>query len=413
MRRATSSPSSASGTASPSPRSWGAKMRAPPFRPPWWPESEPWPPENSQWRGRGQWGAGGPWSYGAPWRRHRGRFMWRFGCFFGLAIAFVTAAIALGVWLVAVALGLNAVSHPIRLFAVGALAVGFIAALFVGRAFRRFASPVGELVEAAGRIEEGDYGARVRERGPREVRTLVRAFNAMSARLEATDHERRTFVADVSHELRTPLSVIRGQVEAIAEGVYPADEEHLAPIQEATVALEQLVDDLRTLALTESGSLTLARESVDLAVLANESAASFRATADAAGVSLQVEASPDPPTVSADPARIRGVLGNLLANALRHTPAGGTVTLAVRRSEALAPGGSAGQVDVAVTDTGSGISAELLPHVFDRFVKGEGSSGSGLGLAIARDLVAAHGGAIEAQSVPGGGTTIRFWLPVG
>lgn len=344
---------------------------------------------------------------------HRGRFMWRFGCFFGLAIAFVTAAVALGVWLVAVALGLNAVSHPIRLFAVAALAVGFVAALFAGRAFRRFASPVAELVEAAGRIEEGDYGARVRERGPREVRSLARAFNAMSARLEATDHERRTFVADVSHELRTPLSVIRGQIEAIAEGVYPADEEHLAPIQEATRALEQLVDDLRTLALAESGSLTLAREPVDLAVLANESAAAFRVTADAGEVTLRVEAAPDLPPVSADPARIRGVLGNLLANALRHTPAGGMVTLAVRRSEAGPPGAPGTRVEVAVTDTGSGISAELLPRVFDRFVKGEGSSGSGLGLAIARDIVAAHGGTIEAQSDPGGGTTIRFWLPVG
>ena len=383
-------------------------MRAPPFRPPWWPEGEPWPPSGS-----GQWSGGGPWGYGGPWRRHRGRFMWRFGCFFGLAIAFVTASVALGVWLVTVALGLNAVSDPVRLFAVAALVVGFLAALVAGRAFRRFASPVGELVEAAGRIEQGDYGGRVRERGPREVRSLARAFNAMSARLEATDHERRTFVADVSHELRTPLSVIRGQIEAIAEGVYPADEEHLAPIQEATRALEQLVDDLRTLALAESGSLTLAREPVDLVVLAHESVAAFRATADAGDVTLRVEATPDLPTVSADPARIRGVLGNLLANALRHTPAGGTVTLSVRRGHATAPEAPGERVEVAVTDTGSGIPAELLPRVFDRFVKGEGSSGSGLGLAIARDIVAAHGGTIEAQSVPGGGTAIRFWLPVG
>jgi signal transduction histidine kinase len=339
--------------------------------------------------------------------------MWRFGCFFGLAIAFVTASVALGVWLVTVALGLNEVSDPVRLFAVAALVVGFLAALVAGRAFRRFASPVGELVEAAGRIEQGDYGARVRERGPREVRSLARAFNAMSARLEATDHERRTFVADVSHELRTPLSVIRGQIEAIAEGVYPADEEHLAPIQEATRALEQLVDDLRTLALAESGSLTLAREPVDLVVLAHESVAAFRATADAGGVTLRVETTPDLPTVSADPARIRGVLGNLLANALRHTPAGGTVTLSLRRSEATVAPAPEERVEVVVTDTGRGIPAGLLPRVFDRFVKGEGSSGSGLGLAIARDIVAAHGGTIEAQSVPAGGTAIRFWLPVG
>ncbi len=363
----------------------------PPFRPPWWPEGEAWPPV-----GRG------------PWRMHRGRFMWRFGCFFGLAIAFMTAAVALGVWLVAVALGLNAVSNPVRLFAVAALVIGFIAALFAGRAFRRFATPVGDLIEAAAQIEEGDYATRVRERGPREVRSLARAFNAMSARLEATDRERRTFLTDVSHELRTPLSVIRGQIEAIAEGVYPADEEHLAPIHEATRALEQLVDDLRTLALTESGSLTLDREPVDLAVLANESAAAFRAAADAGDVRLRVEAAADLPPVSADPARIRGVLGNLLANALRHTPSGGTIRVSVKPVGDGVPGSPDGRVEVAVSDTGTGIPAELLPHVFDRFVKGARSSGSGLGLAIARDVVAAHGGTIEARSEAGNGTTIRF-----
>ena len=389
-----------------------------PSRPPWWPEGEPWPPaEGGSWRGGGPWRANGPWAGGpwmaGPWGRHSGGFMWRFGCFFGLAIAMLTAIVALGVWLISVALGLDAVFHPVRLFAVAVLIVGLIAALGIGRAFRRLATPLGDLVDAAGRIEEGDYGARVRERGPREVRSLARAFNAMSARLESTDRERRTFLADVSHELRTPLSVIRGQVEAIEDGVYPADEEHLAPVREATAALERLIDDLRTLALAESGSLTLAREPVDLGVLAHESLAAFRATADAAGVALRVEAPTDLPSVRADPARIRGVLGNLLANALRHTPSGGTVTLVVGAGATSQGSGTRPErVEVTITDTGPGIAPELLPRVFDRFVKGEGSAGSGLGLAIARDVVAAHGGTIEAESEPGKGTTIRFWLPL-
>jgi signal transduction histidine kinase len=337
--------------------------------------------------------------------------MFRFGCFFLVAIVVLTAVIASVVGLVAAAAGAPA-THPFRDFAIAALVVGFVLFVGLGGAFRRFASPVGDLVDAAGRIEQGDYGARVPERGPREVRSLARAFNAMSARLEATDRERRTFVADVSHELRTPLAVIRGQVEAIGEGVYPADEEHLAPIVDATRTLEQLVEDLRTLALAEAGSLTLAREPVDLAELAHESAAGFQSAADGSGIELNVNAAGDVPNVSADPSRIRSVLGNLIANALRHTTSGGRVTVRVAPIEAATAAAGTGWVEVAVTDTGSGIAAELLPRIFDRFVKESGSPGSGLGLAIARDIVTAHGGAIAAESESGRGTTIRFRLPV-
>jgi signal transduction histidine kinase len=342
---------------------------------------------------------------------YRGPFMFRFGCFFFVAIAILITIIAAVLGLIAAAIGATPATHPVRIVAVAALIVALVITVGIGRAFRRFATPVGDLVEAAGRIEHGDYGARVPERGPREVRSLARAFNAMSTRLEATDRERRTFLADVSHELRTPLSVIRGQVEAIDEGVYPADAEHLAPIADAIRTLEQLVEDLRTLALAEAGALTLAREPVDLVELANESIATFRAAADTAGVTLRVDASGEVPAVSADPARIRGVLGNLIGNAVRHTPRGGDVTILV----AGAPGGSANDgpklVETAVIDTGSGIAPELLPRVFDRFVKDPGSVGSGLGLAIARDIVTAHGGTIVAESTVGSGTTIRFRLP--
>jgi signal transduction histidine kinase len=337
--------------------------------------------------------------------------MWRFGCFFVAALAMLIVVVAAVAWLVAVALGVDIASEPARALAIGLLLVGFVLVLGVGRGARRFFGPVRALVEAAGRIEEGDYGARVPERGPREVRSLARAFNAMSARLEATDRQRRSFLADVTHELRTPLSVIRGQIEAIQEGVYAADEEHLAPILDATRALEQLVEDVRTLALAESGSLTLAREPVDLSVLTSESVAAFRAAADAAGVTLEADVPSDLPPVDADPVRLRGVLGNLVANALRHTPAGGAITVGLH-AVAGPPDRDAETVEVAVHDTGRGIPAELLPRVFERFAKASDSPGSGLGLAIARDVVAAHGGTIVAESEPGHGTTIRFTLPV-
>jgi two-component system sensor histidine kinase BaeS len=199
--------------------------------------------------------------------------------------------------------------------------------------------------------------------------------------------------------------MIEGQLAAIEDGVYPADGEHLAPIHAQVRAIEQLIDDLRTVALAEAGSLTLSREPTDLGVLADEAVADFRARADAAGVALTVDAEPDAAVVSAEQARIRQVLANLLDNALRHTPAGGSVRVAVR------PVGD--WVAVTVADTGSGIPPELLPRVFDRFVKGDGSVGSGLGLAIARELVEGHGGTISVQSASGAGTTISFRLPVG
>jgi two-component system sensor histidine kinase BaeS len=279
-----------------------------------------------------------------------------------------------------------------------AVAIGFAV-----RSVRRVVSPLSGLIAAAGRVEAGDYSARVRERGSPELRSVARAFNAMTAQLRENEARRRSFLADVTHELRTPLAVIRGQAEAIADGVYPGDAEHLAPIIEAARALEVLTEDLRTLALSEAGALALAREHVDLAALAHDAAAAFQARAEAAGVALTASAADDVPPADADPVRIRGVLANLLANALRHTPSGGAVRVAVR------PSGD--RVEVSMTDTGEGIQPELLPHVFDRFVKGPGSMGSGLGLAIAWDVVAAHGGTIGIESEPGSGTTVRIELP--
>jgi signal transduction histidine kinase len=222
----------------------------------------------------------------------------------------------------------------------------------------------------------------------------------MSARLKASDEQRRGFLAELAHEFRTPLTVIRGQAEAIADGVYPGDSAHLSPILDATETLDRLVEDLRTLVLTDAGNLVLHKEPTDLGALAADTVESFKTQAEAAQVTLTAEVADNLPPVEIDPARIRSVLGNLLSNAIRHTPAGGSVKVAA--------GGSGDEVTVTVADTGQGIPPELLPHVFERFVKGADSPGSGLGLAIAHDIVSAHGGKLEIESAVGSGTSIRL-----
>jgi two-component system sensor histidine kinase BaeS len=339
-------------------------------------------------------------------RHMSGRFVRRMGCLFFLFFLFAVALATLAVWAVLTALGVIFAGEGARLIAIGGLVLGFFGLMALGRGFRHLVAPVGELIDAVGRIEAGDYEVRVRERGPREVRSLGRAVNAMAARLSASESRRRTFLADVTHELRTPLTVIRGQVEGVIDGVYPADKDHLEPILEETRVLERLVEDLRTLTLAETGSLTLAREPVDMPELVADVVATFQASAQASGVQLRVDVAKDVPTASIDPLRIRGVLVNLLANALRHTPAGGTITVSAARVDA----GHA--VRFQVHDTGTGIPADLLATVFDRFVKDPESRGSGLGLAIARSVVEAHGGTIEVASPPGQGTTFTFTLPI-
>jgi signal transduction histidine kinase len=295
-----------------------------------------------------------------------------------------------------------------RLLGIGVVILGLLAIAGSGRTFRRVAFSLDELSEAADRVEHGDYTTRVSVplTGPRPMRDLARSFNEMVTRLEADEAQRRRLLADVSHELRTPLTVVQGNIEAMLDGVHEADEAHLAAILEETRVLGRLVDDLRTVALSESGSLPLHREPTDVAVLATEVAGSFRSAAEIVGVTVETEVDDDLPLLDVDPVRTREILTNLVANALRYTPRGGAVTLRA----ALEPGGT--RVRLSVHDTGSGIAPDLLPHVFDRFWKSPESRGSGLGLAIAKNLVEAHGGQIGAASESGAGTTIWLTLPV-
>ena len=277
---------------------WRGRGWGPPDgrRPRWWPENEPWPPAD-----------------GAPWRRMRRRFMWRIGCGFLLFILLVASLIAFVAWL------LGEVFAGGALVWLGAAVLVVLLLVVVGRLFRRASAPVGDLIEGAGRIEAGEIGTQVPERGPAEVRSLARAFNAMSSRLADNERARRTLLADVSHELRTPLTVMQGTLEGVLDGVYPADEAHLRPVLDETRVLSRLIDDLRTLSLSEAGALRLHREPTDLRALLTDVVASHRAVADEAGVRLDLEVGELAP-ISIDPSRIRQVMTNLVANALRFTP---------------------------------------------------------------------------------------------
>jgi two-component system sensor histidine kinase BaeS len=295
-------------------------------------------------------------------------------------------------------------SGDVRLLVgVAAFTLFFTGIWLVGRSVRRMFGPIGDVLEAADRVAGGDYSVRVTARGPGEVRRLGRTFNEMTARIEASDQQRRRLLADVTHELRTPLAVIQGNLEGIADGVYPADDERVGAVLEETRLMARLLDDLQTLSTAEAGALQLTREATDLRELALEVTSAFAPQATAAGIRLA--SSPAGVTeTTADPFRLRQVLENLVANALRVTPRGGDVTIAVARDER--------EAEIAVTDTGPGIPKQELATVFDRYTRSADSGGSGLGLAIARSLVEAHGGTITAARAPAGGTTMRVRLPL-
>jgi two-component system sensor histidine kinase BaeS len=372
-------------------------------RPPWWPQDEPFPPE-------GGWG---------PWRGMRRRFVRRM-LVGALVIVLVLSAIAAVVGTIVARMTSGNTEGPWhggRFYPFGPLfLLGVVITLvLVVRAVRRRTAPVGEVMEGVGRVASGDLTARVEVRGSGDDRRLAGAFNRMVERLESDEARRRELLADLAHELRTPLAVIRGNVEAMLDGLYPVDPAHLRTVLDETDVLARLLEDLRTLSTAEAGALVLHREPVEVRALIDDALAAFGAQADERSVSLRPVVPDGLPAIDVDPVRITEVLANLLQNALRHTPAGGSVEVAATED---AVSSSASDVEgsraivVTVTDTGPGIPPELQPHVFDRFVRGPDSGGSGLGLAIAKSLVDAHGGSIRAENAPGGGTVVRLRLPI-
>ncbi|MEO8484024.1 MAG: HAMP domain-containing sensor histidine kinase [Acidobacteriota bacterium] len=352
--------------------------------PPWWPREEPWPPRNRR----------------AIIEARRARFVRRSGWFSFLPLWGL-------LWLVGSTLRWDNGHGGGFGGGVQLLLLCAVAAAVMAVAVRRMAVPVADIVSAADRIAQRDYRVRVNvpQHGPAWVGDTARAFNAMAQELEAQDTARRQLMADIAHELRTPLAVVQGTLEGLIDGVYPRDDDRLQGLLEDARVLARLVDDLGTLATAESGAFALVREPVDVLALANDVAASLAVRARELGITLRVGLPPvaEIEPIAIDPVRIREVLTNLVANALRYTPRGGDVAIAVTALTRA--------VELRVTDTGSGISAEELPRIFDRFYKGAGSSGSGLGLTIARRLVEAHGGTIRAESQAGVGTTIVVSLP--
>jgi signal transduction histidine kinase len=276
-----------------------------------------------------------------------------------------------------------------------------------------------EMIAAARRMAAGDLSARVPRSNEREIAELADAFNAMASRLEVAfarqrelEEARQGLIASVSHDLRTPLASLRVMVEAIADGV--ADDpatvrRYIAAMERETVSLGKLIDDLFEIARLDAGQVTLKLEPSPIATLVLETLESMNAQAARQGIVLRSNVDWAVPPVMIDPDRIQRVLYNLIQNAIRHTPADGSVVV-----EVLDRGTD---VQVNVCDTGEGIAAADLPHVFDRFYRGDkarsrdNGGGAGLGLTIARRLVETHGGRIWVAQPPEGGSVFSFTLP--
>lgn len=282
-----------------------------------------------------------------------------------------------------------------------AVLVAVVIALALGALlFFQLTAPMRQLTAATHAVAAGDLGQRVAVRSRDELGDLAVAFNTMAAHLAASEGQRRQLVADIAHELRTPLSVMQANLEAMQDGILPTDVEQLASLHEETLLLSRLVADLRLLSVVEAGQLKLEWAESDLGELMSRAAERLRPAAAAKGVDLITEIAPDASRVWVDSDRFTQMIGNLVDNALRYTPQGGQIELAVGWSSK--PGQERRPI-ITITDTGSGIAPEDLPHVFDRFYRGDksrsrASGGSGLGLAIVKQLAEAHRGKVWAES---------------
>ena len=290
------------------------------------------------------------------------------------------------------------------------LAAGFAGILLVSLLSRRILAPVRGLTSAARRLGQGDLSQRVSATGRDEIGQLGRTFNSMAQGLENAEQRRKSLMADVSHELRTPLSNVQGYLEAIRDGVAQPDSRTIDIIHQQVLHLTRIVEDVRLLALAEAGALPLRIEPDSLEEVLRGSVEAFGPRAEAGDVSISLNISSDPPLVFMDRTRIAQVVGNLLQNAVFHTPQGGQVTLS---AEVL----DSDRARVTVADTGKGIPEEDLPLVFERFYRVDPSrarttGGGGLGLTIAKQLVEAHGGIIHVESTPGEGSRFVFDLPL-
>jgi len=300
-----------------------------------------------------------------------------------------------------------AVNEILTVAAVAAFAAAVAVSSFTAR---RIVDPIRAMMQASQRIAAGDYHERVQVPGQDELGALARAFNQMAETLEQTEERRLELIGDVAHELRTPLSSIKGLMEGLVDGVMAAEPTTFLLVQREVARLQRLVYDLEELSRVEAGQVSLDLSPIAPADLIRAAADRLRSQFEDKGVSLRLDIPAKLPQVRADSGRIIQVLLNLLGNALQYTPSEGQVTVRARREGR--------EMVMAVQDSGMGISAEHLPHIFERFYRVDKSrsrtgGGSGIGLTIAKHLVEAHGGRIWAASPgPGQGSIFTFTLPI-
>lgn len=291
----------------------------------------------------------------------------------------------------------------------GIIIVGLAASYALARSIT---VPLRTLSGAVQEIARGNYGQRVQICSGDEVEQVARAFNGMAESLETNNQLRKRLLADIAHELKTPLAVIQGNLEGMLDGVVALDREQVSSLYEETVQLNRLIGELRDLSLAEAGQLVLDRRPTDVGQLVARALSMIKPLADEKGVVVD-SALTDVPPAEVDANRINQVIYNLLTNAIRYTPAGGRIVVAAGAAGA----DKGGWLKLSVSDTGQGIAAEDLPHIFDHFYRADKSrarksGGSGIGLAIVRQLVEAHGGRVEVESAPGQGSRFSVYLPL-
>jgi two-component system sensor histidine kinase BaeS len=290
--------------------------------------------------------------------------------------------------------------------ALGAAIVALLIGIFLSRTFT---SPIRELTEATNAVAGGNLGLQVSVRSRDELGTLAASFNQMSTDLANSTETRKQMTADIAHELRTPLSLILGHAEAVHDGVLPPTRQNFEIVREEATRLEHLVDDLRLLSLADAGELSINPQSVSPQKLLDDVQAAYKHSAERKNVKINVVTASDTPLLNIDPIRMTQVLTNILDNALRHTPEGGTINLSAR---VVGDG-----VELTIRDSGPGIPGEDAERIFNRFYRSDASrhrdeGGSGLGLAIAKSIVQAQNGQIRAESATGGGLTVIIKLPI-
>jgi two-component system sensor histidine kinase BaeS len=290
-----------------------------------------------------------------------------------------------------------------------AVAIGLLIAVGLGFFLSRFITgPLSQLALSAQKVATGDFSQRVSGDSADEVGQLSRSFNSMAEQLEKKEKSRRQLFADIAHELRNPLTVIQGNLEAWRDGVISPTPDQIASVYDETVLASRLITDLRDLSLAEAGQLRLHTTAANLEELVSAGVSGMASRCLEKGVAVVTELQPGLPFVRIDADRIRQVLHNLLDNALRYTPAGSDIRIGAELDGDM--------VAVHVSDSGSGIAPEDLPHIFDHFHKSDSSghrgySGAGIGLAVVKQLVDAHGGRVWVDSHPGKGTRFSFTLP--